>query len=76
LSFEEQDDCFIWYCDQCNHFAAFKPHDFYACVAELKARGWSFTHHTDEGGWDWTHACPKHRRKLGELLKMKFSEVK
>ena len=75
MSFEEYNDAFIWTCDEkgCDRFASFKPHDFYDCVDELKARGWSFMR-DDEGGW--SHACPKHRRKLGELLKMKFSDVK
>jgi 4-hydroxyphenylpyruvate dioxygenase-like putative hemolysin len=79
MSFEEHEDYFIWFCDTegCDHFAAFKPHDFFACVDELKARGWGFSP-PSRGDYedDWSHKCPKHRRQLGELLKMKFSEVK
>jgi len=37
VSFEEYPEAFLWRCDKCGYEVAFKPHDFYACVAELKA---------------------------------------
>jgi hypothetical protein len=59
MSFEEWGDCFIWTCDECGHIAAFKPNDFWACVDELKSRGWGFSR--EEG--DWTHSCGRCRHK-------------
>jgi hypothetical protein len=79
MSFEEFDCCFVWRCDEqgCDRFAAFKPHSFFACVDELKARGWGFIPPSRDGHEDdWSHRCPKHRKRLADVLKMKFSEVK
>jgi hypothetical protein len=63
MSFEEHSDCFLWRCNQCAKEVIFKPTDFFACVAELKARQWSF-YRNDDG--DWEHTCGyciyKHRR--------------
>ena len=76
MSFEEWEDCFIWRCDECGHIAAFKPNDFWACVDELKSRGWGFSR--EEG--DWTHSCGRcrHKRKMeqGDLMNRRFSSVK
>jgi hypothetical protein len=62
MSFEEYNDCFIWSCDEkgCDRLVAFKPNNFFACVDELKAMGWSFIHH-DDG--DWSHSCGNCNRK-------------
>jgi hypothetical protein len=49
------------------------PHDFFACVAELKARGWGFER-GEEGYWQ--HWCPRHRQRLARVLKMKAREVR
>jgi hypothetical protein len=78
MSFEERDDCFVWRCDEghCDHFAAFKPHDFMDCVDELKMRGWGFIPpERGEYGGDWTHQCPKHRRRLADVLNMTFGQA-
>jgi hypothetical protein len=71
MSFEEHDDCFLWSCDNCGHEIAFKPHDFYGCVAELKARGWLITHDDER----WVHRCARCRKSLAELLKMPLKQV-
>jgi hypothetical protein len=62
--FIEYDHAFIWECEACTHKAVFPPHNFYDCVAELKQRGWQFSH--DEEGWH--HSCPRHRRSLKEWM--------
>jgi hypothetical protein len=74
MSFEEYNDCFIWACDEkgCDRLVAFKPHDFFACVDELKARGWGFIRQ-DDG--DWSHRCPKHRKRLADVLKGTFGKT-
>ena len=62
MSFEDYDDCFLWRCDDCGKQTAFKPHDFYDCVQELKDRGWGFAREDD----GWRHMCGrcnyKHRQ--------------
>jgi hypothetical protein len=71
MTFFEHSSAFIWYCDEkdCDHFAAFKPHDFRDCVDELKERGWSFgPPEPGEYGCDWTHYCPRCRRKRWKNL--------
>jgi hypothetical protein len=65
MSFEEYDECFLWRCDECGHEVAFKPHDFFACVAELKARGWGFAREPE--GWrHWVPAPSKEFEGLDE----------
>lgn len=81
MSFEDREDCFLWRCDGkgCDRFVAFKPHDFYACVAELKAREWSFSppDYGPDGG-DWEHYCQrcqfKHRQ--ASMMDRQFKTVK
>jgi hypothetical protein len=72
--FYDLDDSFVWECEQCGKQAMFKPHDFYACVAELRARQWSF-HHDGEG---WRHTCGycnyKHRKT--NIMDRRFHTVK
>jgi len=80
MSFEEWDIAFLWRCDKCGYEVMFKPHDFMGCVAELRARGWSFHLNDDEGGRDWTHSCANCTRKKkmeqGDLMQRKFHSVK
>ncbi len=78
MSFEEHERYFLWFCDDkdCDRFVAFKPHDFFDCVAELKARGWGFVPPSRAGyDDDWLHYCPKHRKRLANILKKTFKEV-
>ena len=72
MAFTEYDHSFVWQCEACEHVAAFRPHDFFGCVAELKACGWQFSH--DEVGWH--HNCPRHRRTLKEWMSEKVGTVK
>jgi hypothetical protein len=82
MSFEEHPDCFIWRCNgkDCSKEVLFKPHDFMGCVAELRARGWSFHLNDDEGQRDWTHYCAycNHKRKMeqGDWMSRKIHSVK
>jgi len=71
MSFEDLEEAFIWSCDECGRVVGFKPDDFWACVAELKSRGWGFER--SEGTW--LHYCPKHRPRLAQVLKMKARDV-
>jgi hypothetical protein len=65
MSFEEHDDCFIWLCEK----SVFPPGNFWACVAELKSRRWSFTRDDENGVW--THYCWKCRNAVeAEILNM------
>jgi hypothetical protein len=50
MTFMELETAFVWECNHCNKQVAFKPHDFFACVAELKARGWTFHLNDDHLG--------------------------
>ena len=59
MTFREYDDCFLWFCDKCHHQAIFPLGDFWACVAELKARRWEFI----RGEGDWDHRCPECKKK-------------
>ena len=69
MSFTELDDCFIWRCNgkDCEKEVMFAPNDFFGCVAELRARGWSFHLNEDTGheggGRNWTHYCQRCRRE-------------
>jgi hypothetical protein len=82
MSFEEHPDCFVWACNKCDYFVAFKPHDFWACVAELRSRGWGFYLDQDTGredsGRDWTHTCPscRHKHRQPSMLDRRFQTVK
>jgi hypothetical protein len=66
VSFEEWDIAFLWRCDTCGYEVAFKPRNFYACVDELKERGWLFSLEEETGheGWGrtWHHYCQRCRR--------------
>jgi hypothetical protein len=78
LSFEEHERWFIWFCGEpnCDRYAAFRPHDFFECVEELKARGWGFMPPTrGEYGDDWEHRCPKHRKRLADIVKGTFKQA-
>ena len=69
MTFREYDDAFIWQCDKCRIEAVFPPNDFYARVAELKARGWSFVR--DDESRVWSHRCWKCREtEAAEILNM------
>jgi hypothetical protein len=55
MSFEENDQSFIWQCNSCGHVAEFPPLDFYRSLSELKARGWRIERDREER--DWIHYC-------------------
>jgi hypothetical protein len=57
MSFEENDQSFIWTCNGCGHVAEFPPLDFYRSLSELKARGWKIERDREER--DWLHYCRK-----------------
>jgi hypothetical protein len=61
MSFVEYAEEFVWSCDDCGLAVSFKPHDFWSCKDELKARGWGF--HRDRYEGTWTHSCGKCARK-------------
>jgi hypothetical protein len=77
MSFEEHPDCFIWRCNgkDCGKEIFFKPHDFFGCVAELKARGWTF-HRYEDGDWSHTCAYCNHKHRQTDLMDRKFHSVK
>jgi hypothetical protein len=75
MAFDEYPEAFLWRCDHCGYEVAFKPHDFYACVAELKARGWTFNPPERRGVDTWGHRCGRCRKPLAEMLKMPLKEV-
>jgi hypothetical protein len=74
MSFAEFEDCFIWSCNSCGYEVVFPPHDFWGCVAELKARSWGFDR--DEG--DWTHTCGRcrHKHQQTNIMDRTFKTVK
>ena len=78
MSFEEHNDCLIWRCNgkDCRKEVIFKPHDFMGCVAELRARGWSF--HCDDEDRTWTHYCQRcqYKHRQTDLMDRKFHSVK
>jgi hypothetical protein len=80
MSFTEHPNCFLWACDgdNCEKEVMFKPHDFMGCVAELRARGWSFHLSEDEGGRDWSHYCAycNHKRKQTSIMNQRIREVR
>ena len=75
MTFIELETAFVWECNHCPKQVAFKPHDFFACVAELKARGWSF-HLNDDGTWDHTCGYCNHKHRQTDLMDRKFHSVK
>ena len=75
MSFEEHSDCFIWRCNKCGKEIIFKPQDFMGCVAELKARGWSF-HLNDDRTWDHTCAYCNYKHRQTDLMNRRFQTVK
>ena len=67
MSFFEFEDAFVWQCDKCPHEAVFPPGNFWGCIAELKARRWTFI----RGEGDWSHWCPDCKGKTAaEILDM------
>ena len=84
MSFTEYEDCFSWTCNgkDCGKEVMFKPHDFMACVAELRSRGWSFHLEEDTGheGWGrtWRHYCQRCRSKRQQtsILDQRIRSVK
>jgi hypothetical protein len=74
MTFTEHTDCFIWQCDgeDCEKEVMFAPHDFMACVAELKSRGWGFSVYEitgrEEGGRTWHHYCAACRQKIARRI--------
>jgi hypothetical protein len=76
MSFEENEDSFIWSCEGkgCRISAVFPPHDFYGCVAEIKARGWAIER--DQSGI-WCHYCGKCKWKRSEgLMEKPFHSIR
>jgi hypothetical protein len=73
MSFEENDQSFIWTCNGCGHVAEFPPLDFWRALSELKARGWKIERDREEG--DWIHYCrrcrPKAATNIAEFLNRK-----
>ena len=80
MSFEEHETCFLWKCNgkDCSKEVMFRPHDFMGCVAELRARGWSFILNEDEGARDWAHYCAfcSHKRRQTSILDQRIRTVK
>jgi hypothetical protein len=78
MSFFEHSDCFLWACDgkDCPKEVMFKPHDFFACVAELHARGWSFFRDDETG--EWTHYCQRcqYKRRQTSIMDQRIKAVK
>jgi hypothetical protein len=68
MSFEEYEDAYVWQCEKCGLTAEFPRHDFYACVAELKCRGWQSSRDDPDEGWQWHHKCKRCRLTLEEFL--------
>jgi hypothetical protein len=64
MSFEENDESFLWRCDGCGLAAEFPSVDFYRSLSELKNRGWRIVPERDpEEGRAWTHYCSRCWRK-------------
>ena len=80
MSFIELETAFVWECDSpnCGKQVIFPPSDFFARVAELRARGWSFHLDEDEGGRDWSHYCASCNRKRRQtsILDQRIKTVK
>jgi hypothetical protein len=68
MAFEEYPDAYVWRCEKCDLTAEFPRHDFYACVAELHARGWQFSRDDPDEGWQWHHKCKRCRPTADEIL--------
>jgi hypothetical protein len=62
MSFEENDESFLWRCNGCGLVAEFPPLDFWRALSELKARGWKIDRDPEEGGC-WLHYCRKCRTR-------------
>ena len=77
MSFSEYDDAFVWRCNgkDCTKEVFFRPSDFFGCVAELRARGWSF-HCDEENGRTWTHYCAycQHKRNQTDWMDRTYSK--
>jgi hypothetical protein len=78
MSFIELETAFVWQCNgkDCQKEVMFKPHDFFGCVAELKARGWTFHLNDDEGQRDWRHYCAycNHKRRQTDWMDRTYSK--
>jgi hypothetical protein len=73
MSFEENDESFLWRCNGCGLVADFPPLDFWRALSELKARGWKIERDREEG---WIHYCRKCRPKtnVADFLNRKAKE--
>jgi hypothetical protein len=70
VSFEEFEECFVWRCGACGLSVEFPPHNFSACWAELKSRGWRAKRDAYDGGW--SHNCARCERKaVAEIMNRK-----
>jgi hypothetical protein len=56
----EEDNGFIWRCDDCGRTASFPRYEFWHALSELKARSWRFARNRDG---EWEHTCSKCSRK-------------
>jgi hypothetical protein len=72
MTFEEFPDAFVWQCEKCGLTAEFPRNDFYACVAELRARGWQFHRDDPDEGFQWHHKCVRCRPTADEILDRPF----
>ena len=75
MSFEEYEDCFVWKCNTCHKEVLFPPNDFFDCVAELKARGWTFSR-DNEGVWNHTCAYCNYKSRQIPIMERTFKTVK
>ena len=75
--FVEYEECFLWKCNQCGKEAIFAPNNFYDRVAELRARGWSFSP-PERWGEDWDHTCGRcrHNHQQTNIMDRTFKTVK
>jgi hypothetical protein len=76
MSFEENEDSFVWYCEGkgCRVSAVFPPKNFYDCVAEIKSRGWLIERDSDG---QWCHWCGKCKWKRSEgVMDKPFSSIR
>ena len=71
MSLDEYEDKFVWICNGCEITVQFsRDEDFYACVHELKLRGWRITR--GQSG-EWLHRCSRcvRREQSGNVTAMR-----
>jgi hypothetical protein len=56
----EEDNGFIWRCDDCGRTASFPGYEFWHALTELKARCWRIARNQDG---EWEHTCSQCSRK-------------